>query len=271
MEKASRAFLVAAAIVAAGLMAASVTGVAFAHSHMEVTPDTSDHGQMNANPVVLTLGHSNEPAFAAKPGMHDGRHDFELRIEDAATALPLSGADLKLDRYYFSDIRAFNRASSPSDATEVDQGIALQGVFGEPGIYSVRQVVKEGIYGYKVYGTIDYFGVAKIPIDSTVFCVTPEGNTSKFNSPGWQGSFGCIEDMNSILFPENNSEVRRIEAGSSDAPVQQAALGGVIAQAPTGQGGATLLLPALAVGATATIGGFFGLRAFRRNRQDQGL
>jgi hypothetical protein len=267
MKKTSWKFLVAAAVMAAGLALSSVTGVAFAHSHIEVTPDKSDHNQMNARPVVLTLGHSNEPAFAAKPGMHDGRHDFELSIEDAATALPLSGADLKLDRYYFSDILAFSRASSPQDSTEVDHGIALRGVFGEPGIYSVRQVVKEGIYGYRVYGTIDYFGVAKIPVDSTIFCATPAGNTSKFTSPGWQGSFGCIEDMNSLLFPENNSEVRRIASGNDDWQPQQAALAGAAASGGT----ALSWLQTLAVGATATVGGFFGLRAFRQHKQQQGL
>lgn len=270
MKKTGWTFLAAAAVVAAGLALSSVTGVAFAHSHMVVVPDKSDHSQMNANPVILTLGHSNEPAFAAKPGMHDGRHDLELSIEDAATALPLSGADLKLDRYYFSDVRAFNRASSPQDATEVDQGIALSGVFGEPGIYSVRQVVKEGIYGYRVYGTVDYFGTAKIPIDSTVFCATPEGNTSKFNSPGWGGSFGCIKDMNTLLFPEN-SDVRRIDAGSSDVPVQQAALAGATAPAAPQSAAFAPLLQALAVGATATVGGLFGLRAFRQRRQNLGL
>jgi hypothetical protein len=254
--------LAAVAMTAIGLAASSVTGVAFAHSHLEVAPDTADHSQMNVNPVVVTLGHSNEPSFGAKPGMHDGRHDFELSIEDAATALPLSGADLKLDRYYFGDIRAFNRASSPEDATEVDQGIGLGGVFGEPGVYSVRQVVKEGIYGYRVYGTIDYFGVAKMPIDSTVFCATPVGNTSKFNSPGWEGSFGCIEDMNSLLFPENNSKVTRIAAGNDDGQPQQAALAG-----PAAFGGTALsLLQTLAVGATATVGGFFGLRAFKQHK-----
>jgi hypothetical protein len=260
MKKTS--FMALALAIIAGLAASSIAGTAFAHSHLAVTPDASDHGQMNANPVVLTLGHSNEPAYGAKPGIHDGKHDFELSIEDAATALPLAGADLKLDRYYFSDIRTFNRASSPEDAVEVDKGIALRGVFGEPGVYSVSQMVKEGIYGYRVYGTINYFGVAKIPIDSTVFCASVAGNTSKFNSPGWEGSYGCVGDINNLLFPENNSEVQRIEAGGDAAQIQQAALAG----APASQGGAALM-QILAVGATATVGGFFGLRAFRQHKQ----
>jgi hypothetical protein len=50
-------FMVLALAIIAVLAASSIAGTAFAHSHLAVTPDASDHGQMNANPVVLTLGH----------------------------------------------------------------------------------------------------------------------------------------------------------------------------------------------------------------------
>ncbi len=256
----SSAFIIAAAIVATGLLAPSIVGTAFAHPHLVLTPDKSDHDQMNANPVVLTLGHSNEPSFGAKPGIHDGRHDFELSIEDAATTLPLAGANLTLDRYYFEDIDAFNSASSPQNATEVETGIQLRGVFGEPGVYSVRQIVKEGIYGYRVYGTIDYFGVAQISIDSTVFCTTPSGNTSKFNSPGWVGSFGCVDDIDSLLFPENNSEVRLTVA---DSDGEQTAQVGTVSDS-------TSYMLAAGIPATA-VAVLFGVRTLRsRNSMKDG-
>jgi hypothetical protein len=107
----------------------------------------------------------------------------------------------------------------------VEKGIPLRGVFGEPGTYMVRQIVKEGIYGYRVYGNIDYFGVDQIPIDSTVFCITPQGNTSKFNNAGWEGSYGCVEELDSLLFPENNSDIRRIDSENiNNAQLQQASL-----------------------------------------------
>jgi hypothetical protein len=217
-------YLVLATILAAGLITPAVVPAAFAHPHLVLTPDESDHEQMNANPIVLTLGHSNEPAFGAKPGIHDGKHDLELFIEDAATTMPLAGANLTLDRYYFADISAFENASSVEDATEVDMGIPLRGVFGETGVYSFRQIVKEGIYGYRVYGTVDYFGAARIPVDSTVFCTTNAGNTTKFNSPGWEGSYGCIENVESLLFPEDNDEVSQMISSGYKAQTQQTSL-----------------------------------------------
>jgi hypothetical protein len=217
---------------------------------------------MNANPIVVTLGHSNEPAFGAKPGIHDGKHDFELFIEDAATALPLAGANLTLDRYYFEDIQAFDNATSPTDATEVDSGIPLRAVFGETGVYSVRQIVNEGIYGYRVYGTVDYFGAAQIPIDSTVFCTTATGNTTKFNGPGWEGSYGCIQSIDGLLFPENNDEVNQTVTSDDVAQPQQSGLAGQgNAASITGIDMTTALsgiIPA------AGIAAFFGIRRYKR-------
>jgi hypothetical protein len=68
-------------------------------------------------------------------------------------------------------------------------------------------VVADGIYGYRLYGNISYFGVANVTINSTVFCTSSddEGNTTKFNSPGWSGSFGCPQDIDTIAFPTNNT------------------------------------------------------------------
>jgi hypothetical protein len=244
----------------------STTGMAFAHSHLVVMPDESDHAQMNANPIVMTLGHGNEPAFGVKPGVHDGKHDFELSIEDEATTLPVAGANLTLDRYYFRDFRTFERASSVESATEVEKGIPLGGVFGQPGTYSVGQVVTDGIYGYRVYGTIDYFGVAQLPVDATVFCASSEGNTTKFNSPGWVGSFGCVDDIGSLLFPENNSAVNAIDADASQSGLQEVDLQESSPNGPSGQPLNSLQIvgPAMAGAAVAV---FLGLR--RREKHSQ--
>lgn len=257
-------YLFSASIVAAFLVASSTIGVAFAHPHMVVTPDESDHEQMNANPVILTLGHSNEPAFGVNPGIHDGKHDFELSIEDAATTLPLAGANLTLDRYYFSDFRAFDRAMDVDAATVVDKGIQLRGVFGEPGVYSVRQIVTDGIYGYRVYGTIDYFGVAQIPIDSTVFCTTPAGNTSKFNSPGWEGSYGCIGDIESLVFPPNNGNMRRTTGENADATMQQASISGNTKSTESSNTFQILVPSLVGVG----LASFFGIRKFGQRKRN---
>ena len=254
-------YLVMAAVIATVLVAPSVLTTVSAHPHLILTPDETDHQQMNANPIILTLGHTNEPAFGSKAGIHDGKHDFELFIEDAATTLPLAGANLTLDRYYFDGIQAFENASSPADATEVDSGIPLRAVFGETGVYSVGQIVKEGIYGYRVYGTINYFGAAQIPIDSTVFCTTPVGNTTKFDTPGWEGSYGCVHDIASLLFPGDNEEVSQM--ATADETLQTQKSGSNAASVAGIEMNAALVGVIPAVGLAA----FFGLRKYKKREE----
>jgi hypothetical protein len=194
--------LLLATLVAATVMLATTSidsAMAFPHAHMTITP-----AEENANPISFVIGHSDEPAYGAENGLHSGRHNVEVFLEDAATALPLSGAQLKLDKYFFKDIQSFDAADSVSNATQVERNITLGSVFGEQGHYVARQIVTDGIYGYRVYGTIDYFGVADIPIDATIFCSGSDGNTTKFNSEGWGGGFGCPENMNDIRFPSND-------------------------------------------------------------------
>jgi hypothetical protein len=46
-----------------------------------------------------------------------------------------------------------------------------------------------------------------VPINATVFCTMdhePGGatvNTSKFNSEGWDGEYGCTSEINDLCFP----------------------------------------------------------------------
>ncbi|MEW6603639.1 MAG: hypothetical protein AB1351_02985 [Thermoproteota archaeon] len=245
-----KASVIMVAVVAAGLMAAS-TNAAFGHAHMTLAPDIE-----NVNPISVTVGHSNEPTYGAKPGIHDGKHGVEVLIEDDRTALPLTGAQLKIDKYYFKDMRAFERASSPNDATEVQLNVTLDAIFGNPGHYRSRQVMADGIYGYRIYGTIDYFGVAQVPIDTTVFCnAGMQGNTSKFNSEGWSGSYGCTEKIENTLFPKGNSAVMRTDYSGNKSEIQQAA-----ASEPMFQ-----ILSLAGVSGTA-VAAFFGTRRFRKSR-----
>jgi hypothetical protein len=246
-----KANMIMLAVVAAGLVAAS-TNAAYGHTHMTLTPDIE-----NVNPISVVLGHINEPTYGAKPGIHDGKHGVEVTLEDAETLLPLAGAQLKVDKYYFQDIRAFNRASSPEDATEAQLNVTLGGVFGDPGHYMSRQVQKDGIYGYRVHGTIDYFGVAQVPIDTTVFCnAGAQGNTSKFNSEGWSGSYGCTEEIESTLFPDSNAAVNRAGYSANEGEIQQAA----VDQASMFQA-----LSMAGISGTA-VAAFFGMRKWRQNK-----
>jgi hypothetical protein len=177
---------------------------AFAHAETTLPINVDDQAGRN---IVVVIGHSNEPAYGAKPGIHDGIHGLEVTLSDNATGLPIGDAQLNADKYYFTDLQSFDNARSVDDADEIQEGFDVGAVFGETGRYEARQVVADGIYGYRLYGNISYFGVANVTINSTVFCTSSddEGNTTKFNSPGWSGSFGCPQDIDTIAFPTNNT------------------------------------------------------------------
>jgi hypothetical protein len=270
-QKKTYIMTLAAVFATIGILASpSFTNNAFAHAHMTLTPDIE-----NVNPILVVIGHTNEPTFGVKPGVHDGMHNLEVFLEDAETAIPLSGAQLSIDKYYFRDLRSFERASSLDRADQVETNITVGGVFGDPGHYEAEQIMQPGIYGYRLYGTIDYFGVAEVPIDTTIVCEMEDGNddTSKFNSEGWGGGYGCTSDIDDLYFPNEPRLIRSTEADARDADLQQVAATGGSASTVAAQG-STIPLPALqilAIGGTAAIGGFFGFRAFRNHKREQGL
>jgi hypothetical protein len=182
---------------------------AFAHAESTLSIG-GDH--LMGRSIAVVVGHSNEPAYGAKPGIHNGEHGLEVTLSDNATGLPIGDAQLKADKYYFTDLQSFNSARSVEDADEIEEGIDVGEVFGETGSYLARQIVADGIYGYRLYGNVSYFGAANVLIDSTVFCTftDDEGNTTKFNSPGWSGSFGCPQDIDTIAFPSNNTALAEV-------------------------------------------------------------
>ncbi|MEO9295006.1 MAG: hypothetical protein ABI347_05345 [Nitrososphaera sp.] len=208
-----RAYIIAivAMLVATPLLAQQ----AFAHAHTELA--VSQDAVVAGKKIRVVVGHTSEPTYGAKPGIHDGKHNLEVLLSDSETGLPLTGAMLKADRYYFKDLRSFNKAKSVADADSVAKGTTIGAVFGDAGHYMARQVQKAGIYGYRIYGNVSYFGVASVPIDSVVFCKSNDGNTTKFNSPGWSGGFGCTQDINSIAFPPE-AEVKKAVAYEGAQP-----------------------------------------------------
>jgi hypothetical protein len=207
-KTATTAMSIASALAAIGLLvASSFTVTVYAHGHLILTPDIE-----NVNPISVVLGHSNEPAFGVEPGVHDGMHSVEVSLEDTNTTLPLVGADLRIDKYYFRGFESFQNATSPEQADQVEQNITVGEVFGEPGQYRASQIVQPGIYGYRLYGTINYFDVAEVPIDTIFFCTLDSedgvsGNTSKFNSEGWEEEYGCVSDINDIYFPAEEDQI----------------------------------------------------------------
>jgi hypothetical protein len=221
-KTATAAMSIASALAAIGLLlASSFTVTVYAHGHLILTPDIE-----NVNPISVTLGHSNEPAFGVQPGVHNGMHSVEVSLEDSNTTLPLVGADLRIDKYYFRDFESFQNATSIEQADQVEQNITVGEVFGEPGQYRALQIVQPGIYGYRLYGTINYFEVAEVPIDTVFFCTlnSDDGaseNTSKFNSEGWEGEYGCVSDINDIYFPTGNDEISAANSETTNSEQQE--------------------------------------------------
>jgi hypothetical protein len=210
MEIRRRRYIASLSVIVAplALILSSPTTIQPVFAHTETTLPINVDNQTGRS-IVVVVGHSNEPAYGAKPGIHDGIHGLEVTLSDNATGLPIGDAQLNADKYYFTDLQSFDNARSVDDADEIQEGIDVGAVFGETGRYLARQVVADGIYGYRLYGNISYFGVANVTINSTVFCTASdaydEANTTKFNSPGWSGSFGCPQDIDTIAFPTNNT------------------------------------------------------------------
>jgi hypothetical protein len=189
------------------------------HASFVLVPNPADPRQADANPILLVLGHTNEPAFGKLPGIHDGKHNVEVILEDNATLLPIQGTneteharelglvntEIFVDKFYFRDIESFENADSPLDADAVELDVPISAVFGQPGLFFNRQVIDPGIYGYTLRGVINYYGVANVPIpELTKFCsLSGEGveDISRFDSPGWRGSYGCPENIKDIFFP----------------------------------------------------------------------
>lgn len=278
------------------LISGAATQQAFAHA---TTTLTLDEDPVDGKKIRVTVGHSNEPAFGAKPGIHDGKHNFEVSIADSDTRMPLSGASLKADKYFFNDIKSFKKAKSLKDADDSEKGITVGSVFGSPGIYMTRQVQTDGIYGYRLYGAISYFGEATINIDSTIFCTTPEGDTKKFNKGSWSGSFGCTEDIDDILFPERNGDVNprnndrdgnaSLELNAGNAQVQQIGFDsestgqatplGIVAMSTAVNGATTsqVALPAMGLQLlmfslpAVAAASYVGIRILRHHKRDESV
>ena len=171
--------------------------MAFPHASLVIDPEDE-----HANDIRVVLGHTNEPAYGKLPGIHDGKHNLEVDLSDTNTTMPIPNATLFADKYYFKNIASFLRADSLEDADAIELNVPISAVFGQLGTFYNRQVIDPGIYGYTIRGTIDYYEEAEVPLeDTTKFCSIPGKNLTKFDSPGWTGSYGCPQNIKSIFFP----------------------------------------------------------------------
>jgi len=183
-------------IAAVTLISVVASQDAYAHGHANF-PLTLPNG--DARTITVVLGHTNEPTYANEPGTWNGLHDVDISISDADTKIPISGASLQVDKYYFEDQKSFDKANSVNKADAKELGVTVSYVYGQPGKYLVRQMVAEGIYGYHVYGTVKYFDGQIINVDFTGFC---KEAGDKFNSGSYSGDFGCVGDINDLKFPK---------------------------------------------------------------------
>ncbi len=111
---------------------------------------------LDTNNIFFVLGHTNEPAYGVDKGVYDGKHAMEIRLSDDAPDLNLPEGDTELmfDKYFFKNVKKYNKANSVEDATQIVGEIPIGEAFSDPGHYIHRQIVQDGIYGYHVYGTI---------------------------------------------------------------------------------------------------------------------
>ena len=190
--------------IVAGIALLSTVGVQDASAHQLAIL----FGDDDTNNIFFVLGHTEEPAYGVDPGVHDGKHSMEIRLSDDATDLNLPEGDTSLmfDKYYFKDVKKYNKAKSVEDAKQIQTGIEIGQAFADPGHYIHRQIIQDGIYGYHVYGEIDYFGVGKLPVDITFFCAADGmDDPAKFENVAGGitfGEFGCPESTAEIKFPK---------------------------------------------------------------------
>lgn len=182
-------------IIAVVVISTATANDAFAHGifSKEITMSNGE-----TRTFQLVVGHTSEPTYGNERGTHDGKHNVDIRIRDKDTKLPVSGVQLTLDRYY-ENTKQVDKANSPEDAKSVEINVPVSSIFSSPGSYAVRQLVEPGIYGYHIYGNVKYFDGISYPVDFTAFC----SDGAKFNSAGFSGSYGCVEDINDIQFPKN--------------------------------------------------------------------
>lgn len=189
-------FLVLGVVAALVLGSGLALDNAFAHGVKNFPVNLGDGIERS---ITVVMGHTNEPTHSQKSGVHDGKHAMEIFLRDSNTGLDLAGATLVADKFYFKDLKSFEKADSPYDADAVVTGVPVNPVHGDPGHYHINQILSEsGIYGYKVTGNIDYFGVADVPVELTAFCREAPG---KFNSNFWFGGFGCTTELKDSNFP----------------------------------------------------------------------
>jgi len=149
---------------------------------------------------TIIIGHDEEPSFGHKPGVWLGKHNVEVFLRDDGNEPITDIEGLLVDKYYFKDVKKYNKAKSVDKADAISLNNPLNQVFGESGTYHSEQIIKAGIYGYRVYGNVN-----GDEVDVTLFCATKNmDDPTKFENLG-DGNpaheFTCPRNIDDIKFP----------------------------------------------------------------------
>ena len=161
---------------------------------------------------TIIIGHDNEPSFGHEKGVWLGQHAMEVFLRDVNDDPIVDVEGLKVDKYYFKNVKKYNKANSLDDATSISLGNDLRQVFGESGTYHSDQIIAPGVYGYRVYGNIsDGTDITNSPsnnnqsVDVTLFCAADGMNDPEKFEDADGGiplrEFTCPRDINDLKFP----------------------------------------------------------------------
>ena len=123
---------VIASVAAVMLFAAVGPEQAFAHGG-KVTGFTIPNGQPdNGRSITVIMGHNDEPTRAQEQGKWFGEHPMELFIRDTRTGLNLANAELTVDKYYYKNDKAFNKAVKKGEFVPIETDVPVTAVHGIP-------------------------------------------------------------------------------------------------------------------------------------------
>ncbi|WP_337862479.1 hypothetical protein [Nitrososphaera sp.] len=206
-----------ATVAAAILLLSAGANIAWAHSSTNLPlPSDPNRG------VKLTVGETSEPAY------DDEFHNIDIIIRDKLTNMPVGNAHKKLDgtQGLKVDSYFYPKGTTPSvTGTEpgplspgpgftdkkLDQSVRPQ--FGKLGSYSASSqfYTKVGLTLYHIYGVVNYYGDAEIPVDVWVAGDGHHGLAVKRGVSGsttvtWSGGFG-LGDRSDSYWPGSDGGV----------------------------------------------------------------
>lgn len=159
--------------------------------------EASAHQRMPIGDNFIIIGHTNEPSFGAEDGKWVGKHDVQVLLRDA-DGNPLSGAELEVDKYYFENVKKYNKADKIKDAFAISRNNVLGEKHGSPGEYISHQTISSGIYGYDVQGTLADGQKFRV----VAFCLEKGmKDPTKFERGAALSEFTCPQDIDDIAFP----------------------------------------------------------------------